>query len=683
MQVRTLLAVWGSVYLLFFACSPARTENTPGNEIVVGNVLAPSADNYAATSLRVANAYFRMVNSAGGIRGRQIRLVSYDAKGDLKRTLDLTRQLVEKDNATLLYQMDSAAEGNRPYVLLMGIPQVFDARPAAKPGTDGIPALSQGRALGEAINALMPDTAIALLYREDMFSNAALTGLYEGMGADNARLKIKNRDEARDPVKSIAKMAPEKRDVLVVLGDLELQRKVLSELDKASWRPVTFMSGAAVSLRKDELEIPAEVITIASRMARGPVGEEEERDWENFRSRYLPGEEPNSNAAFEGYLQARDLVTLLEICGDDRKCLVDRYRSSPSRWIAQAVAFEQGSWKSIGRATTENTPGNEIIVGNVLAPSADNYAATSLRVANAYFRMVNSAGGIRGRQIRLVSYDAKGDLKRTLDLTRQLVEKDNATLLYQMDSAAEGNRPYVLLKRIPQVFDARPAVGSGASGVPAQLQGDALGRAIKELMPDASISLIYLEDEFSNAALTGLYRGLGYDYSRSKIKHRDEATDPAASVAKMAPYKDDVLIVFGGLELQRKVLRQLDKASWWPVTFMTDAAVYLGKEELEIPGAVVSVESRMARDHASEEEIAGWESFRSGHLPVEDARSKAAFEGYLQARDLVKLLETCGEDRKCLIDRYRSSASRWIAQTITFEQDAWKPVGPQGLTVFQ
>jgi hypothetical protein len=116
---------------------------------------------------------------------------------------------------------------------------------------------------------------------------------------------------------------------------------------------------------------------------------------------------------------------------------------------------------------------------------------------------------------------------------------------------------------------------------------------------------------------------------------------------------------------------------------MTDAAVYLGREELEIPGAVVSVESRMARDGVSEQEKLDWERFRSEYLSAEDASSNAAFDGYLQVRALVTLLEICGNDPKCLIDRYHDSSSRWVAQTITLEQGAWKSIGPQGLTVLQ
>lgn len=335
---------------------------------------------------------------------------------------------------------------------------------------------------------------------------------------------------------------------------------------------------------------------------------------------------------------------------------------------------------AIGAAGSENTSGPEIVVGNVLAPSADGYSAASNRVASAYFAMVNSTGGIHGRQVRFVSYDSKGDLRRTLDFTRRLVEKDKATLLYQMDPIAQGNRPYVAFKRIPQIFDARPAAKSGTSGIPARLQGKALGKAINELMPDATIAVLYSEDDFSNGVLTGLYDGLGQENARLKIKHRDEVSDASNSLVKMAPGKADVLVVVGDLELQRKVLSQFSAVSWRPIAFMTDAAVFLDREELEIPGAVVSVESRMMRDGVSEREKLDWESFRKRNLS-EDANSNAAFDGYLQVRALVTLLELCGNDQKCLIDRYNNSSSRWIAQTITLEQGAWKSIGPLGLTV--
>jgi branched-chain amino acid transport system substrate-binding protein len=343
---KRILAAAGAAFFLSSATVAARCENA-ASEIVIGNVLAPSRDGYMATSLRVARAYLAMVNGAGGIHGRQLRIVSYDAKGDFRRTLDLTRRLVEKDKVTLLYQMESAALGNKPYVVLKRIPQVFDARPNA--GSDaGLPARVQGEAIGRAINALMPDATIALLYREDRFSNDALTGLYAGMGDENARLKIKRMEEAADPAKSVAKLIPSKMDLLVVLGDLDMQRKVLRELHHTSWLPITFLTDAAVVLDRKELESLKAVISVDSRMARDGPSSEEQSDWDAFRTKYLAAEDANSNAGLDGYLQVRALVNSLEICGEDAKCLVDHYRRSPSRWIAQTITFEQGAWNAIG-----------------------------------------------------------------------------------------------------------------------------------------------------------------------------------------------------------------------------------------------------------------------------------------------------------------------------------------------
>src|SRR3954452_12643298 len=156
-QIRPrILGAAGGVVFLLAAAAAGRCENTAASEIVIGNVVAPSPDGNAATSLWVARAYFDMIKSSGGVHGRLIRLVSYDAKGDLKRTLDFTRRLVEKDKATVLYQMNPAAIGNKPYVLLKNIPQIFDARPATPSGAVRISGPLQGKALGRTINHVMP-----------------------------------------------------------------------------------------------------------------------------------------------------------------------------------------------------------------------------------------------------------------------------------------------------------------------------------------------------------------------------------------------------------------------------------------------------------------------------------------------------------------------------------------------
>jgi ABC-type branched-subunit amino acid transport system substrate-binding protein len=81
---------------------PAGAQPAP---IVVGQVVDMSSINGEASRDFVAGArvLFDFVNSAGGVKGRSIRLVVRDDKGQVDNTLAQTRDLIEKESADVLF----------------------------------------------------------------------------------------------------------------------------------------------------------------------------------------------------------------------------------------------------------------------------------------------------------------------------------------------------------------------------------------------------------------------------------------------------------------------------------------------------------------------------------------------------------------------------------------------------
>ena len=74
--------------------------------------------------------------------------------------------------------------------------------------------------------------------------------------------------------------------------------------------------------------------------------------------------------------------------------------------------------------------------------------------------MINEAGGINGRKINLISLDDGYSPPKTMELVRQLVERDQVAFLFytlgtQTNTAVH---KYVNQKKIPHIF-----VASGAS----------------------------------------------------------------------------------------------------------------------------------------------------------------------------------------------------------------------------
>jgi hypothetical protein len=139
-------------------------------------------------------------------------------------------------------------------------------------------------------------------------------------------------------------------------------------------------------------------------------------------------------------------------------------------------------------------------------------------------------------------------------------------------------------------------------------------------------------------------------------------------------------VVFGDIELQAKILEQMNEVPWRPVTILTDAAVYIGREQLKTPAKAISVARRLIHADMGMEERADWERFRDHDLSKDDRSSEAALDGYLQVRALVTLLEICSQDASptCLKNNYARSSTRWVAQTVIFNGETWTSIGAEG-----
>ncbi len=108
MHLRITCAVW-LLSLLALTAAPALAgkKYDPGvtdTEIKIGQTMPYSGPVSAFGTLgRAEAAYFDMVNAAGGVNGRKIRLLSLDDGYSPPRTIEQTRKLVESDEVLLLF----------------------------------------------------------------------------------------------------------------------------------------------------------------------------------------------------------------------------------------------------------------------------------------------------------------------------------------------------------------------------------------------------------------------------------------------------------------------------------------------------------------------------------------------------------------------------------------------------
>jgi branched-chain amino acid transport system substrate-binding protein len=87
----------------------------------------------------------------------------------------------------------------------------------------------------------------------------------------------------------------------------------------------------------------------------------------------------------------------------------------------------RGGRKKYGPGVTDT----EIKIGNI-APYSGPASAFGIlaRVQDAYFKKINSEGGINGRKIKFISYDDAYSPPKTVEQARKLVESDEVLLIF-------------------------------------------------------------------------------------------------------------------------------------------------------------------------------------------------------------------------------------------------------------
>ncbi len=185
------------VFLAVMAGSATAQPYGPGvsdTEIRLGQTMPFSGPVSVAGAVGHASlAYFDAVNKAGGINGRQIKLLSLDDGYSPPKTVEATRRLVEDETILMIYgsvgtPTNAAVE---KYLNLKKVPQLFVTTgasrfrdPRAFPWTIAfLPGYTaEGRAMARYVLATVPAPRIAILYQNDDLGKDFRGGFRSGLG---------------------------------------------------------------------------------------------------------------------------------------------------------------------------------------------------------------------------------------------------------------------------------------------------------------------------------------------------------------------------------------------------------------------------------------------------------------------------------------------------------------------
>jgi len=331
-----------AVAAIAMAAGAARAENAPGvtaTEIRLGQVIAytgvvaPIATPVGKAEL----AYFQMINDQGGVNGRKIVLESLDDGFDMKKSLELTKKLIEEDHVAAIFS-PFATPANiaiRDYTTANKIPQLFVMTGDDWPGdykrfpyvTGGAPVFRiEAQVFGRYILVNIPTAKVGILHGKDDMGDAYVTGLKQGFGkmAEQRMVAIAPfEDTASDIDDSLAKIKGAGADTVIIVGPPMLAAQAIAKTYNSDWaknRFLSFASSSGSTLGIAGFDKAKGLITANSYAdPTDPrwIEDGSVKPFRDFVAKYLPGHDRDIGYYLAGYVVAQAMVQTLAQCGDD------------------------------------------------------------------------------------------------------------------------------------------------------------------------------------------------------------------------------------------------------------------------------------------------------------------------------------------------------------------------------
>ncbi len=260
------LALAGLLAVSMAASASAQKKYDPGatdTEIKIGNIMPYSGPASAyATIGKTEEAYFRKINSEGGINGRKINFISYDDGYSPPKTVEQARKLVESDEVLLIFNSLGTANNTaiQKYMNTKKVPQLFVSTGAAKwndpknfPWTMGWQPNYQTEARIYAAYILKnhPGKTIGVLYQNDDFGKDYVIGLREGLGDQAGKLiVIENSYETSTPTvdSQVVQIKSANPDIFINISTPKFAAQAIKKIGELKWNPIHFLTNVSGSI---------------------------------------------------------------------------------------------------------------------------------------------------------------------------------------------------------------------------------------------------------------------------------------------------------------------------------------------------------------------------------------------------------------------------------------------------
>ena len=308
----------------------------------------------------------------------------------------------------------------------------------------------------------------------------------------------------------------------------------------------------------------------------------------------------------------------------------------------------------------------EIKIGNVEAYSgpASAYGVIG-KTEDAYFKMINDAGGINGRKINFISYDDGYSPPKTVEQVRKLIESDEVLLVFNAlgTPTQTAVQKYQNAKKVPQLF---LATGASKWNDPKdfpwtmgfqpsyRVEARIFAKYILKTKPGAKVAVFYANDDFGKDYVAGLKDVFGDKASSIIVAEESyETTEPSVDshIVKLKGTGADVLVNISTPKFAAQAIKKMAELEWKPLHLMTDVSISIGAvmkpAGLEASEGILSagyLKDASDPQWADDEGMKKFKAFIDKHMPGANIADTNLVYGYTASQAMVQVLKQAGDD---------------------------------------
>jgi ABC-type branched-subunit amino acid transport system substrate-binding protein len=225
--------------------------------------------------------------------------------------------------------------------------------------------------------------------------------------------------------------------------------------------------------------------------------------------------------------------------------------------LAAAALAAAGCGGGGGGKSSEGVTKTTVTIGShqpLTGPAAPGYSEIA-PASNAFFKYVNSQGGINGRKIKYIYKDDGYNPTKTVDVVKQLVLQSKVFAIFDGLGTPTHTKVVKFLntEKVPDLFVASgcPCWDDG-SGQPQtfgwqpsyKIEGKLLGQYLKQHFAGKKIGVFYQDDDFGKGGLDGLKTQLTGSQIVAAEPYQPGNTNVAPQITKLKDKGVQVLVDF-------------------------------------------------------------------------------------------------------------------------------------------